>query len=147
MVKRRWNRNGSEHRLVTRMQVKTEVGYTAQSYCRGGSGNGTGYLIQHSRPTGHIMRDQQIIWEANATEDGSKCQRRRGQLRQQTNLMGGTNMRERVNLVWKGCVSGRVGSCGMGRKSVGSGNEEGKCVGLGDVEWVRRSGKWNRSGE
>jgi len=66
------------------MRVKTEVGYTAQSYCRGGSGNGTGYLIQHSRPTGHIMRDQQIIREANATEDGNKCQRRRGQLRQQT---------------------------------------------------------------
>jgi hypothetical protein len=55
--------------------VKTEVGYTAQSYCRGGSGNGTGYLIQRSRPMGHIMRDQQIIQEANATEDGNKCQR------------------------------------------------------------------------
>jgi len=157
------------------MRVKTEVGYTAQSYCRGGSGNGTGYLIQHSRPTGHIMRDQQIIREANATEDGNKCQRRRGQLRQQTKLMGGTNMRERVNQVWKGCVSGRVGSCGTGRKSVGSRNEEGMCVGLGDaelvgccgrgrkgvrsgteagiwvgsedLEWIRRSGKWNRSGE
>jgi len=77
------------------MQVKTEVGYKAQSYCRVGSRNGTGYLIQCSRPIGHIMRDQQIIWEANATEDGSKCQRWRGQLRQQTNLMGRTNMREK----------------------------------------------------
>jgi len=49
-----------------------------------------------------------------------------------------------VNQVWKGCVSGQVGCCGTGRKSVGSGKEEGMCVGLGDVELVgccgRRSG-------
>ena len=52
-----------------KMQVKTEVGYKVQSYCRGGSGNGTGYLIQCSRLMGHIMWDQQIILEANTTKD------------------------------------------------------------------------------
>ena len=126
------------------MQVKTEVGYTAQSYCRGGSGNGTGYLIQRSRPTGHIMRDQQIIREANATEDGNKCQRRRGQLRQQTatdQFNGWDKHAGESELVWKGCVSGRVGSCGTGQKSVGSGNEERMCVGLGDAELVRCCGR------
>ena len=40
-----------------------------------------------------------------------------------------------------------VGCCGRGRKGVGSGTEAGIWVGSEDVEWVRRSGKWNRSGE
>ena len=46
-----------------------------------------------------------------------------------------------VNQVWKVCISGRVGCCGTGRKSVGSGKEEGMCVGLGDVELVRCCGR------
>ena len=40
-----------------------------------------------------------------------------------------------------------VGCCGRGRKGVRSGTEAGIWVGLEDVEWVRRSGKWNRLGE
>ena len=40
-----------------------------------------------------------------------------------------------------------VGCCGRGRKGVGSGTEAGIWVGSENVEWVRRSGKWNRSGE
>jgi len=79
------------------------------------------------------MRDQQIIREANATEDGNKCQRRRGQLRQQTNLMGGTNMRGESELSMEGMRFGLGwvmwdGSDGVGngRKGVGSGTERGK---------------------
>ena len=37
-----------------------------------------------------------------------------------------------------------VGCCGRG---VRSGTEAGIWVGSEDVEWVRRSGKWNRPGE
>ena len=52
----------------------------------------------------------------------------------------------------KGCVSGWVmrnwsGVVGRGRKGVGSGTEAGIWVRSEDVEWVRRSDKWNRSGE
>jgi len=40
-----------------------------------------------------------------------------------------------------------VGCCGRGQKGVGSGTEAGIWVRSEDVEWVRRSGKWNRLGE
>ena len=80
MVKNRWNRNGSEHRLVTR-NVGENRGWLYSPELLQRWKWKRKYLTQCSRPMGHIMWDQQIIGEANATEDGSKCQRQRCKLR------------------------------------------------------------------
>jgi hypothetical protein len=104
LVKRRWNRNGSEHRLVTQNAGENRGWlYSPELLQRRKrkrnwlldptqQTNGSYYAGSTNYPGGKRNRGWQQV-----PENGNKRQRRRGQLRQQTNLMGGTNMRERVN--------------------------------------------------